>query len=244
MAIFIGISTTLNEVNILDYNVVTDEIYLDYHGKIGQPLSFSRGLILSLTDPDCSIVFNTSQGSTKFFKIADVVDVEIDGVSIGASTIEDILNGIGGYLFTPVGGTPVPSSSTVDFSFGVGKQNVIFQRVSMTGTVTALTLTNIATYKIFLNDVDVTSVLPFTFNNGDRFWVECTRTNTALAGSILMTTDGIVNPITYSSTTYYKPRTTHYIENMAITQNYVDGIGVRGSCVDCSLFLLAKWLFC
>jgi hypothetical protein len=229
MAIFIGISTTLNEVNILDYNVVTDEIYLDYHGKIGQPLSFSRGLILSLTDPDCSIVFNTSQGSTKFFKIADVVDVEIDGVSIGASTIEDILNGIGGYLFTPVGGTPVPSSSTVDFSFGVGKQNVIFQRVSMTGTVTALTLTNIATYKIFLNDVDVTSVLPFTFNNGDRFWVECTRTNTALAGSILMTTDGIVNPITYSSTTYYKPRTTHYIENMAITQNYVDGIGVRGT---------------
>jgi hypothetical protein len=85
----------------------------------------------------------------------------------------------------------------------------------------------VATSSIYKNDVLVT--VPFSFNNGDRIFVEITRTNPALAASIALNTSGITNALTFSSTTYYKPRTTHFVENMTTTQNYVDGIGVKGT---------------
>jgi hypothetical protein len=119
-----------------------------------------------------------------------------------------------------------PASATTTLNFGVGLQNVIFQRMSMQGTFNSSVLTNVATSSIYKNDVLVT--VPFSFNNGDRIFIEITRTNTALAASIALNTSGITNPLTFSSTTYYKPRTTHFVENMATTQNYVDGIGVKG----------------
>lgn len=122
-----------------------------------------------------------------------------------------------------------PATATMVFSFGVGMQNVIFQRMSMQGTVTSYGLNNIATYKVFVNDVDKSVALPYTFLPGDRIWIECTRTNPATAASIDFVTDGISNAIIFNSTTYYKPRTTHYVENMTTTQNYVDGIGVNGT---------------
>jgi len=120
-----------------------------------------------------------------------------------------------------------PASATTTLNFGVGLQNVIFQRMSMQGTFNSSVLTNVATSSIYKNDVLVT--VPFSFNNGDRIFVEITRTNPALAASIALNTSGITNALTFSSTTYYKPRTTHFVENMTTTQNYVDGIGVKGT---------------
>ena len=122
-----------------------------------------------------------------------------------------------------------PSSATMIFNFGVGMQNVMFQRMSMQGTVTAININNISVYKVYLNDVEMSSSLPFSFMPGDRFFVECSRTNPATAASIDLITDGITNSIIFNSTTYYKPRTTHFVENMTTTQNYVDGIGLKAT---------------
>ena len=77
MSILINISTILNEVNILDYDVTTNEVYLDYHGKIGQPLGISREAELALNDPTCALRFTVISGQTKYYTFADVDDIGI-----------------------------------------------------------------------------------------------------------------------------------------------------------------------
>ena len=227
--VHISIDTTVKSVSITDADFVTGEVFLDYNGKMGQPLTFNRSSDIPYNDMACSIRIVTDNGSTGYFTMDDIDDVVVDGVSIGPSTLEDIINGIGAYLFTSLGGAPAPpSSATMIFNFGVGMQNAMFQRMSMQGTVTSMNINNISVYKVFLNDVEKSSSLPFTFLPGDRFFVECSRTNPATAASIDLITDGITNSIIFNSTTYYKPRTTTFVENMTTTQNYVDGIGVKG----------------
>ena len=227
--VHISIDTTVKSVSITDSDSVSGEVFLDYNGKMGQPLTFNRAIDIPYNDPTCAIRFVTDNGTTGYFTIDDVADVVVDGMSIGPSTIEDIINGIGAYLFTSIGGAPAPpASATMIFSFGLGMQNAMFQRMSMQGTVTAININNISVYKVYHNDVEKSGSLPFTFLPGDRFFVECSRTDPATAASIDFVTDGISNPIIFNSTTYYKPRTTHYVENMTTTQNYVDGIGVKG----------------
>ncbi len=250
--VHISIDTTVKSVSITDSDLVSGEVFLDYNGKMGQPLTFNRASDIPYNDPTCAIRFVTDNGTTGYFTIYDVADVVVDGMSIGPSTIQDIINGISSDLFKPVGGVFLPAivtdidgphnlssgqtytclpcppaSATTTLNFGVGLQNVIFQRMSMQGTFNSSVLTNVATSSIYKNDVLVT--VPFSFNNGDRIFVEITRTNPALAASIALNTSGITNALTFSSTTYYKPRTTHYVENMTTTQNYVDGIGVKGT---------------
>lgn len=250
--VHISIDTTVKSVSITDSDSVSGEVFLDYNGKMGQPLTFNRAIDIPYNDPTCAIRFVTDNGTTGYFTIDDVADVVVDGMSIGPSTIQDIINGISSDLFKPVGGVFLPAvvtdtdgphnlssgqtytclpcppaSATTTLNFGVGLQNVIFQRMSMQGTFNSSVLTNVATSSIYKNDVLVT--VPFSFNNGDRIFVEITRTNPALAASIALNTSGITNALTFSSTTYYKPRTTHFVENMTTTQNYVDGIGLKGT---------------
>jgi hypothetical protein len=143
--VHISIDTTVKSVSITDADFVTGEVYLDYNGKMGQPLTFSRSSDIPYNDLACAIRIATDNGSTGFFTIYDIDDVVVDGVSLAPSTIEDIINGIGAYLFTSLGGAPAPpASATMIFNFGVGMQNAMFQRMSMQGMVTAININNIS----------------------------------------------------------------------------------------------------
>jgi hypothetical protein len=123
--------------------------------------------------------------------------------------------------------TCIPISNNITWTSGVGNQDIIYRIMGFDGSVTAQSLTNVSSYVFYKNDVLTT--VPFSFTNGDRIWMQITRSNTALAASVGWNTTGITNPVSISSTTYYKPRTTIFTENSTLVHDVLDGARVNGT---------------
>lgn len=222
MSILINISTILNEVNILDYDVTTNEVYLDYHGKIGQPLGISREAELALSDPTCALRFTVISGQTKYYTFADVFDIQLDGVSLGITDWQDMFNQIGSYLFTyQTGGGPCPSSSILGIHFQHNKAHRQFFRCPADMLVTSVSTVNISAYKIWVNDILVTPIAGILIlTQGDRIFAEVVHSGMG-NGQINLTCTGILNPITYNSQDYYYPRTMIHKENVDTYSDYM-----------------------
>jgi len=100
----IAIDTTLNEVNVSDATYPQGDVQLDYHGKIGQPITIERASMLSLFDADCLIKFTTPMGETGFFKHAEIASASIDGIMVVTTDLQDLINQLGQYFFAPLAG--------------------------------------------------------------------------------------------------------------------------------------------
>ena len=245
------IDTALNSLVILDYQSDNGNVFLDFNAKIGQPITISRNSDLSLSDVNCQIRITTPIGSTGFFSVAQINQVVVDGVALPCNNFASLITTIGLYLFTSVGGgacadatvtdgdgsnhsvpsggsyTCIPINNNITWTAGVGNQDIIYRIMGFDGSVTAQSLTNVSSYLFYKNDVLTT--VPFSFTNGDRIWMQITRSNTALAASVGWNTTGITNPVSISSTTYYKPRTTIFTENSTLVHDVLDGARVNGT---------------
>jgi hypothetical protein len=208
----IAINTTLNSLAISDSDTTTGEVFLDYNGKIGTPVNIERlSSTVALTDADAAIRMLTRDGESGFFTFADILDVTVDAVSIGAADLADVLTGIGAYLFTSTSGG---ASSTITFNYASGNQYKSFHRVGATASATAVATTNVASYTVYQNGALITPLtFPLTLTQGDKLYVSIVPTNAALAASIELTADGIANPVAFNSLSYYYPRTMSFKEN-------------------------------
>jgi len=100
----IAIDTTLNEVRITDLMIPEGDVHLDYHGKIGQPITIERASMLSYFDADCLVKFTTPMGETGFFKHGEISEVSIDGILVSTTDLQDLINQLGQYFFAPLAG--------------------------------------------------------------------------------------------------------------------------------------------
>jgi hypothetical protein len=156
-----------------------------------------------------------------------VLDVAVDGVSVGAASWDDVFTLIGAYLFAPSGGALVPSS-TITWQFGNNPhQDKQFTRMGFDGTVTSITPHNVTSYNIYINNVVTNS--PFVFVKGDEVFIEIIRTNPSQSAHLEWMTDGINAPLTYQSQHYFIPRTFKFRENINIIGDYTNGIGIQGN---------------
>ena len=216
----IAINTTLNSLAISDSDTTTGEVFLDYNGKVGTPVNIERlSSTVALTDADAAIRLLTRDGESGFFTFADILDVTIDAVSIGAADLADVLTGIGAYLFTSTSGG---ASSTITFNFASGNQYKSFHRIGATASATAVATTNVASYAIYQNGALITPLtFPLTLTQGDKLYVSIVPTNAALAASIELTADGIANPVAFNSLSYFYPRTTIFTENVTFIDKFL-----------------------
>lgn len=216
--IFINVDTTLNQIQVTDSDTTSGEVFLDYFGKIGNPVRIERSEVLVLTDADAQISIQTQLGETGFFKFADIDDVQIDGVTIGAADLADVLTGIGAYLFTSIGGS---ASSTMTFNYASGNQYKSFHRIGFVGEITAANLTNVTSYTIYQNGALITPlVFPVVLAQNDTFYVEVTATNTANPAAIELEVDGITTPVTFASGTTYMPKGHYNLQNLVAFPNF------------------------
>ena len=208
----INIDTTLNEIRITDYFNPEGNIYLDYHGKIGQPITIERASALSLFDLDCLIKFNTPMGENGYFKHADIT-LSIDSILVVTTDFQDMLTQFGQYFFAPVGGG-AGASEIIGLHFQHTHAHKQFVRWPLDSTITAVNTTNLTSYNIWVNDVLVTPLtLPMSMLQGDRVYAEIDHVGSGNA-KIDLTTAGISVPITYNSLTYHHPRTMIHKENV------------------------------
>jgi hypothetical protein len=209
----IAIDTTLNEVRITDLMIPEGDVHLDYHGKIGQPITIERASMLSYFDADCLVKFTTPMGETGFFKHGEISEVSIDGILVSTTDLQDLINQLGQYFFAPLAGGG-GASNIIGLHFQHNRAHKQFIRWPLDSTITGVTTTNLNAYKIWVNDVQITPlVFPISMVQGDRVYAEIDHTGSGNA-QIDLQVSGIAVPIIYNSLTYYHPRTMIHKENV------------------------------
>lgn len=217
----ISIDTNLNEVAITDSFYGTGEIYLDYHGKCGQPITITRANTDALNSWDCLIKFNTPIGETGFFKFQELYELKIDGVITVATDFDDLISIISPYIFASLG-NPAPVGS-VDILFQHNRAHRQFLRWPIDTTITAVSTTNLTSYTMWVDDVLVTPLsLPLNISKGARVFAQITHVGSGTA-TINLTCSGFTQNFTFQSGTYYYPRTMIHKENVkALTFYMID----------------------
>lgn len=126
------------------------------------------------------------------------------------------------------------STSTATVNFGASSQDVAFFRVEAGMELTSAALTNVSSYIFYKNGSVQT--LPETLAQGDRVYIELTRTTPGTASSIEFTASGIANAITYAAKDYFYTRAWRYKENMTEIPDYlidtdmvIEGDGILGN---------------
>jgi len=209
----IAIDTTLNEVNVSDATYPQGDVQLDYHGKIGQPITIERASMLSLFDADCLIKFTTPMGETGFFKHAEIASASIDGIMVVTTDFQDLINQLGQYFFAPIVGAG-SASNIIGLHFQHNRAHKQFIRWPLDSTITGVTTTNLTSYDIWVNDVLITPLsFPISMVQGDRVYAAITHTMSGNA-QIDLDVAGIAVPIIYNSLDYYHPRTMIHKENV------------------------------
>jgi hypothetical protein len=216
--IFINIDTTLNQVQITDFDSGTGYVFLDYFGKVGQPVTMERENTLALTNLNARIKFTTIIGSTMLFSYQDISDVQIDGVSTGPADLADVLAAIGPYIWTSVGGG---CTGVAMFEFGVGKQNNVEGRINWIGDIVDVSLTNVTSYTLHKNEVLVPQPIafPLSITQNDRLYVTVVRTNPAALASVDFLVEGVSGLLKYPSLDYYYPMSTIFTETVVRLPN-------------------------
>lgn len=124
---------------------------------------------------------------------------------------------------------PETLTGTATYGFGIGNQDVLFDRNKCKYTIQSVNLTNVATYEIWQNGASIgTQASPPSAGTvvayGSRIYVKITRTNPAAEASIELVADDMKYSFTTVSTTYFYTLDISYAENTGSTETdyYID----------------------
>jgi len=129
-------------------------------------------------------------------------------------------------------------SSDVIFNFESGKQYKMFERIGATIYVNSITYSNVSAYDIYYSSTGsgntqswTTFQIPGTMSQGSAVYISITASSTSSNALLTLNATGMKSGLSYSSKSYYYPRTFEYIKNFTDDKshrNYTNLV-VRGT---------------